>query len=193
MNDRMRRKLRAGSYMENRKDFREGVDGQPEPKHLPLATQPCSEFVQLQMWELELAEGAVVQDLCMFASTSQPGDDGGLSKAEDPLGRGWVEPFGQRREHPCDLLRRSFQTVQRCVASSAERDAARRTSEGLDALGLAMVAVSHQSMDGSVCDPEVGALLVGTSEACGVYSLGCSRRLFTSLHGRDFRRGRVHT
>jgi hypothetical protein len=73
VNDRMRRDLRAGTHMEDRKNFREGVDGQPEPEHLLMVAEPCSEFVQLQVCEVEMAEGAFVQDLRMFASTSQKG------------------------------------------------------------------------------------------------------------------------
>jgi len=36
--------------MEDRKKFREGYDGQPE--HLPLLTEPCTQFVQLQVREV---------------------------------------------------------------------------------------------------------------------------------------------
>ena len=70
-----------------------------------------------------------------FASASQPGGDGGLSKAEDSLSRGRVQPFGQRRQHHGDLLRGGFQSVQGRVASSAERGAAGLTAKGLDPLG----------------------------------------------------------
>jgi len=42
------------------------------------------------------------------------------------------------------------------------------TAEGLDLLGTTMLAISHQSMDGSVCDTTVWALLVRTGEALGV-------------------------
>ena len=62
--------------------------------------------------------------------------------------------------------------------SSTERGEAGRTSKRLDPLGMAMLAISYQRMDGSVCDAEVGALLVGTSEACGVYALGGSPAAF---------------
>ena len=76
-----------------------------------MAAEPCSEFVQLQVWEMEMAEGAPVQGLRMLPCTSEPGRDGRLSVAKDPLGCGWVEPFGQRREHHGDLLGRGFQTI----------------------------------------------------------------------------------
>src|SRR5713226_3567624 len=64
------------------------------------------------MREPEVEESALVQRLSVLASAGQPGGDGGLSVAEDPLGGGSIQSFGQRRQHHCDLLRGSFQTVQ---------------------------------------------------------------------------------
>src|SRR5215467_7758620 len=34
-----------------------------------------------QVWEVQMAEGAVVQDLCVLSCTSEPGGDGRLSDA----------------------------------------------------------------------------------------------------------------
>jgi len=128
----------------------------------------------------------------VLASTSQPGDDGGLSVAEDPFGGARVQTFGKRREHPCDLLRRGFQTVQGGVASRTERGPAGLTAKRLDVFGLAMLAISHESVAGSVCDPEVRALLVGTSEACGGYALGGSPPAFDLAPGAHRCRGWFH-
>ncbi len=141
----MRRDLRAWTQMEYRNNFREGVDGQPEPEHLCIAAEPCSQFVQLEVWELKMAEGAFVQDLRVLASTSQPGGDGGLSVAEDPLGGGSIQPFGQRRQHHCDLVRGGFQTGPGRVASSIERGAACLTAKGLDPLGMALLAIAKEA------------------------------------------------
>jgi hypothetical protein len=58
----------------------------------------------LEVRDPEMAKVALVEGLSVLASTGQPGRDGGLSKAEDPLGSGRVQPFGQRREHHGDLL-----------------------------------------------------------------------------------------
>jgi hypothetical protein len=52
-----------------------------------------------------------MEELSVLASTSQPGGDRGLPKAEDPFGGGRVEPFGESRQHHGDLLRGSFQTI----------------------------------------------------------------------------------
>ena len=59
--------------MKDRKKFREGIDGEPKPEHLCMVTEPCSQFIQLQMWEPEMAEAAFVQELRVFTCTSQKG------------------------------------------------------------------------------------------------------------------------
>jgi hypothetical protein len=125
-----------------------------------------------------MAEEAFVQDLCMFPSARQPGDDGGLTIAEDPRGFGRIQPFGQSREHQGDLLRGGFQTIQGRVEPRSERGTASRTSKRLDAFGLAMLAISLKTMNGSVCDAEVRTLPVGTGEAVGLYPLGGSPSAF---------------
>jgi hypothetical protein len=75
-------------------------------------------------------------------------------------------------------MRRGFQTVQGGVAPGTERGVTGRASKGLDLLGLAMPAIAHQSMNVSIGDPAIRALLVGTGETLGVYSLGCSPAAF---------------
>ncbi len=104
--------------------------------------------------------------------------DRGLSIAEDTLCGGRIQPFGQRREHHCDLLGGSFQTIQRSVASSTERGAASLTAKRLDALGPAMLAIANERMHVSIGDPAVSAPRVGTSETFGVYAFGGSSAAF---------------
>ncbi len=91
--------------LKHRKNLGERVDGQPEPEHLCGAAEACSQFVQLQVWEVEMAEGPLVQRLSVLACTSQPPHNRGVSKAEDPRGRRWVQPFSQRGEHYGDRAR----------------------------------------------------------------------------------------
>jgi len=114
--------------------------------------------------------------------------DGGLLITEDPFGGGSVQSFGQRRQHHGDLLGRGFQTIQGGVASSSECGVAGRTSKGLDPLSLAMFAISDQSMDMSICDAGIWALVVGTGVALGVHSLGCSPAAFHLSPGTHRRR-----
>ena len=93
-----------------------------------------------------------MEDLSVPAGTSEPRSDGGLSIAEDPFGGGSIQTFGQRREHHCDVMGRGFQPVQGSVASGSERGVAGLAAKLLDALSLAMSAITNQSMNVSVCD-----------------------------------------
>jgi hypothetical protein len=119
--------------------------------------------------------------------------DGRLPVAEDPQGFGRVEPFGQRRQDPCDLLRRGFQPVRWGMASCTERGATGLTTERLDSLGSAMLAIPDERVNVSIGDAEVRALLIGTSEACGGYSPGGSSAAFHLTPGANKPRSRSHT
>src|SRR5215470_348601 len=125
-----------------------------------------------------MAEEALMQSLCMVPYASEPGGDGGLSGAEDPLGRRWVEPFGKGRENHSDLMRGRFQAVQRGVASRTEGGTAGLTPKRLDPLSPAMLAISDEGMEGSVGVAEVDALLIGAGVALGLYTLGRSPSAF---------------
>jgi len=193
MDDAMCHVLRAGTQMEHRKNLGARVDGQPEPEHLFGAAQPRAQFVLLKVREPDMAEAVLVQNLRVLASPSQPGGDSRLPVAEDPLRGGWVQPFCQRRGYPCDLLRRGFQQVQRGVAPSCEGGVAGLTTKRLDPLNMTMLPIPDESMDGSICDPEVRALLIGTGKAFGGYPLGCSSSAFHLTPGTYWCTGRSHT
>jgi hypothetical protein len=179
--------------MEDRKNLRSGVDGQPQPQDVGVAAQPGAQFVQLEIGKLEMTEKVLVEGVSVLPSAGQPGGDGRLMVAEDPFGRGRIQPFGECREHRCDLVRGSFQTVQGSVAPSTERGAASRASKGLDLLGTTMLAIPNQRVDVSVGDSEVRALLIGTGEAFGVYPLRCSSAAFHLTPGAYRRRSRSHS
>jgi hypothetical protein len=100
--------LCAGTQMEHGKKLCTRVDGQPEPQHVFGAAEPGAQFVQLEVREPEMAEEALVQGLRVLTSTGQPGSDRGLAKAEDTLSSRRIQPFGQRRQHQCDLMRGVF-------------------------------------------------------------------------------------
>jgi hypothetical protein len=87
VNEQMRHVLCSRTELEHRQYLGQGIDGQPEPEHLSGAAQPSSQFIQLDMRQPEIGKEALVQGLCMLTSASEPGGDGGLSVAEDPLGR----------------------------------------------------------------------------------------------------------
>ena len=136
--------LCSGAELKHGKNLREGINGQPEPQHLLRAAQLGSQFIQLEVRKVEVAEAVLVQGLCMFPCASQPRGDGGLSVTEDTLGSRKIQPFGQRRQNHGDLLGGSFQPVQRRVAPRTERRATSRTSKGLDPLDMAMLAIPEK-------------------------------------------------
>ena len=111
-----------------------------------------------------------MQGLRVLASTGQPGGDGGLTVAKDPLGGGRIQLFGRCREHHGDLLRGSFQPIERCVTSGREGGVTGRTSKGLDPLGTPMLAVADQGVEVSVSVAKVLTLRVRTSKARGIYA-----------------------
>ena len=77
-----------------------------------MAAYPLPQFVQLQVREVQLAKEALVQGMRMLACTRQPSGNSRLPVAEDSLGSGSVQPFGQCRQHDGDMLGRGFQPVQ---------------------------------------------------------------------------------
>src|SRR6266851_3234894 len=91
----MRRILRAGAEIKHRQKLGAGVDGQPEPEHLGTVAEPCAQFIQLHMRELEVAEKVLVQRLSVLASAGQPGGDGRLLVAEDSFSGGSIQSFGK--------------------------------------------------------------------------------------------------
>jgi hypothetical protein len=162
--------------MKHRNDFREGVDGQPQPQHLFGTAQPSAQFIRLEIRQMQMAEEALVQGKRVLARAWQPGGDGRLPVAEDPFSSRRVQPFGQRREHHDDLPGRGFQAVQGGVTSRAECAAARLTTERLDLLGMAVLAISDQGVDSIIGDAEVRALGVQTGMALRIHASGAPIR-----------------
>jgi hypothetical protein len=87
---------------------RAGVDGQPEPKHLFGTAEPGAQFVQLQVWEVQMAEEAFVQGLSVRARARQPGGDGRLPVAEDPFGGGNIQSTSRALSAPLRPAERGF-------------------------------------------------------------------------------------
>src|SRR5215470_15324197 len=85
-------------------------------------------------------------------------------------------------------MRGSFQAIQGGVAPGSEGSTAGLTAKGLDALGMAMLAIPDQRVDVSIGNAEVGALSVGTGVALCVDPLGCSPTAFDLAPGSHRRR-----
>jgi hypothetical protein len=92
--------LHSRTELKRRKKLGEGIDGQPEPEHLCGAAQPGAQLAQLEMREVEVTEEALMEELSMLACTGEPPRNSGLSKAENSLGGGSIEPFGKPRRAP---------------------------------------------------------------------------------------------
>ena len=65
--------LRSRTELKHGKNLRQGINGQPEPEHLCGAAQPGAEFVQLEVRDVEVAEGALMEDLSVPACASEKG------------------------------------------------------------------------------------------------------------------------
>jgi hypothetical protein len=112
MHEAMGHVVCARTQREHGKQLAARINGEPEPQDLLGAAQSGAEFVQLQVRKVKVAEAVLMQGLCMVSSASQPSGDSGFSEAEDPLGSGKIQSFGERREDHGDLVRRGFQAVE---------------------------------------------------------------------------------
>jgi hypothetical protein len=131
--------------MEHGKKLGAGINCQPQLHHLLGATSPRSQFIQLEVWEPEVAKEALMQSLSVRALAGQPRDESGMTGAEDPLCSGRIQPTGSRRQHNSDLVRRGFQTVQGGVAPSTERGVASLTAKRLDPFSKTMLAIPKEA------------------------------------------------
>src|SRR5258708_14209389 len=147
--------LCAGTELEHRQNLSERIDGQPEPEHLRGTAQPGAQRVQLEVRELEMEEEALVQGVRVPTCTSEPPRNSGLSKAEDPLGGGRIEPFGQSREHHGDLVRGGFQAIQGGVASGTACAVARLATKRLGPVSPPTLAAPHKRQEMNVREAKV--------------------------------------
>src|SRR5215469_14497592 len=95
--------LGARTELKHRKNLGERIDGQPQPEHLGGTTEPGSNFVQLQVREVQVAKEVLMEDLSVPACACEPSGDGGMTVAEGPFG-GSIQPLGQRREDYGNLV-----------------------------------------------------------------------------------------
>ena len=79
--------LRTRTELEHGYNLGARIESQPQPQHLGRTAEPGANFVQLHVREVQVAEAALMEELSVLARAGQPGDDGGLTGAEDPRGR----------------------------------------------------------------------------------------------------------
>src|SRR5215813_6923298 len=70
-----------------------GSSATKTPKHLRMAPQTRTDFIQLHVPDLQLLEGTLVQDLGMRSSPQAPPRDGRLANPKHPLSRTDIQPF----------------------------------------------------------------------------------------------------
>ncbi len=65
--------LRARTELKHRDDLGAGIAGQPPPQDLRGAAQPGSQFIQLQVRQVQVAEAALMEERepCLPARVSQ--------------------------------------------------------------------------------------------------------------------------
>jgi hypothetical protein len=65
--------LGAGTELKHRQNLGARVDRHPQPEHVLRAAQPGSQFIQLEVREVQMAEEAHVPGVCVRARTRQQG------------------------------------------------------------------------------------------------------------------------
>jgi hypothetical protein len=73
VDEHMRRMLCAGTQMQHGQKLCAGVDGQPQPEHLGGAAKPCANFIQLEVRNVQVAEGVLMEELSVLACPSEKG------------------------------------------------------------------------------------------------------------------------
>ncbi len=159
----------------------ERIDGHPEPQDLCVAAQPRAQFIELQMGEHKVAEGALMQRLGMGSRPHQPACDRGMSNTKDAFRRRDIQSFRQGTQHQGHTIRRRCEPIQLRVEARTEPAATRLTAPPLDSLGFSVAPIAHDGMDIRTADPIVLAGLIGTGEALGLHPFGLSWLLPSSV------------
>jgi hypothetical protein len=85
VDEQLRHLVRSRTQLEHRNALGEWIDGHPEPQNLRVAAQACSQFIQLQMRDLEMAERALMQDLGIRSCLQQPVRDRRMPDPQNSL------------------------------------------------------------------------------------------------------------
>src|SRR5262249_993538 len=154
----------ARSQMQHRDDFTDRIDGHPEPEYLSTVAEPGTQFIELDVRQVQALENAVVEHGSVLPSSSQPGGDCGVALAKDPYRRRDIHPFCERSQHLRKTLGCGFEAVQWRISSCAGGGAAGLAAQGLDAFGLPVYAIADQRVDLCIGDTIVSTRTVRTGE-----------------------------
>ena len=178
VDEQLRHLVRSRAQLEHRNALGEGIDSHPEPEHLGVTAHARAQFVQLQMGEHKVAEGALMQGLGMGPCPYEPMCDGHMSKAKAPFSRRQIQSFRQRTQHRRHLLRWRFPPIQRCVQARTGDRLTRLAAPSLDPLSFSIAAVAHDGMDLGIADAVVPTGSVRASKALGLHAFGRSSPAF---------------
>ncbi len=96
---------------------------------------------------MKVLEPAVVERRAMCSGPRQPAGDCACAVPKHPYGSSDIETFSQCGQHLAHALGGALEAVQRGIAAGAEGGPTRLAAEGLDALMLAVGAVTNEGMD----------------------------------------------
>jgi hypothetical protein len=117
--------------MQHRSQLADRINRPPQPQRVHAAPQAGADLVELDMQQVQVPEGAVVQRRTVPTRTCQPGGDGCGAVAKNPHGGGHREPFGECRQHLTHALGRRFEPIQwlthRVPATGRKRGATGRS------------------------------------------------------------------
>src|SRR5262249_38757343 len=183
----MCRILRARTQMQHGDQLADRINRQPQPQRVHAAPQPSAELVELDMQQVQVPQGAVVQRRTVPPRTCQPGGDGSGTVAKNPHGSGHREPFGHGRQHLTYALGRRFEPIEWRVSTGRKRGATGLAAQRLDALYFPLSSVADQRMDVRIRDLIVLAGAVGAGEPLGIDPFGRTATAFDLTPGRDAR------
>ena len=155
VNDSMGRSLRPRAEVQDRDQFGERVERHPQPEPLRAISQAGAQFIKLEMGQGEMMKPALVQARAVRASSGEPGGDRRMAMTEDAFRCRDAEPFRHGRQDFAHTLYRRFEPIEGRMATGGEGGSARLAAQGLDALVLAVRAVTDQCMDLPGGDPIV--------------------------------------
>jgi len=130
--------LGPGSELQHRDDLAAGVDRQPQPEDMRPAAQAGAQFVQLDMREGKVLQGAVMPAPALLKSACQPGGESDRLIPKHASSRFHIQAFAQRGEHFPNTGGWSFEAVERGIAPGAEGRAAGLTAKDLNAFACAV-------------------------------------------------------
>ena len=73
VDEQVRRMLCARNQREHGQNLGARIDGRPQPEHLCGAAQSGSNFVQLQVRDVQVVEGSLMEELSVLACASEKG------------------------------------------------------------------------------------------------------------------------